>query len=62
MAETTVQDFSMLRVSTHWQSAGTSVSMFLGDLSRNKYFFQVRISHVLRFIYICDVFIDCLSY
>jgi hypothetical protein len=32
------------------------------DLSRNKCFFQVRISHVLRFISIRDLFTECLSY
>jgi hypothetical protein len=32
------------------------------DMSRNKYFFQVRISHVLLFISICDLFTDSPSY
>jgi hypothetical protein len=31
-------------------------------MSRNGYFFQVRISHVLRFISICDLFTDSPSY
>jgi hypothetical protein len=31
-------------------------------MSRNKCFFQIRISHVLRFISICDLFTDSLSY
>jgi hypothetical protein len=33
-----------------------------GDMSRNKCFSQVRISHVLRFISICDLFTDSSSY
>jgi hypothetical protein len=41
----------MLRISTHWQSDGTSVSMLVEDTSRNKCFSQVRISHVLRLLY-----------
>jgi hypothetical protein len=36
----------------------TSVSMLVEDMSRNKCFFQVRISHILRFISICDLFTD----
>jgi hypothetical protein len=28
----------MLRVSTHWQSDGTSVPLLVEDMSRNKYF------------------------
>jgi hypothetical protein len=32
------------------------------DMSRNKRFFQVRISRVLRFISKCDLFIDSPSY
>jgi hypothetical protein len=39
---------------TRW----TSVSMLVEDTSRNKCFFRVRISHVLRFIFICDIFTD----
>jgi hypothetical protein len=31
-------------------------------MSRNKCFFQVRISHVLRFIFICDLLTDSPSY
>jgi hypothetical protein len=31
-------------------------------MSRNKCFLQVRISHVLRFISICDLFTDSPSY
>jgi hypothetical protein len=49
VVETTVKRTSMLRVSTHWQSDGTSVSVLVEDMSRNKCFFQVLISHVLRF-------------
>jgi hypothetical protein len=56
------QKISVLRVSTHWQSDGTSVSMFVKDMSRNKCFSQVRISHVLLFRFICDLFTDSSSY
>jgi hypothetical protein len=38
----------MLRVSTQQLSDGTSVSLLIEGMSRNKYFFQVRISHVLH--------------
>jgi hypothetical protein len=31
-------------------------------MSRNKCFFQVRVSHVLRFMSICDLFTDSPSY
>jgi hypothetical protein len=34
--------------------------MLVEDMSRNKCLFQVRISHVLRFISTCDVFTDSL--
>jgi hypothetical protein len=40
----------VLRVSTHWESDGISVSVWVEDVSRNKCFFQVRILHVLRFM------------
>jgi hypothetical protein len=33
-------------------------SVLVEDMSRNKCFFQVQISHVLRFIFICDLFTD----
>jgi hypothetical protein len=56
------QKTSMLRVSTQWQSDGTSVSVLVEDMSINKCFFQVGISHVLLFISICDLFTDPLSY
>jgi hypothetical protein len=52
----------MLRVLIHWQSDGTSVLMLVEDLSRNKCFFQDQISHVLRFISICDLFTDSPSH
>jgi hypothetical protein len=32
--------------------------MLVEDISRNKYFFQVQISHVLWFTSICDLFTD----
>jgi hypothetical protein len=35
-----------------------SVAMLVEDMSRNKCFSQIRISHVLRFISICDLFTD----
>jgi hypothetical protein len=37
---------------------GSSASVLVEDMSRNKCFFQVGISHVLRFISICDLFTD----
>jgi hypothetical protein len=37
-------------------------SLLVDDTSRNKCFFQVRISHVLRFISICVLFSDSSSY
>jgi hypothetical protein len=59
------QKISMLRVSTHWQSNGASVSGSVEDMPRNDcFFFQVRISHVLCFISICDLLTDypsCIS-
>jgi hypothetical protein len=36
--------------------------MLVEDMLRSKCFFQVWISHVLRFISICDLFIDSPSY
>jgi hypothetical protein len=44
-----------------WHTGGTSVSMLVEDLLRNKRFFQVWISHVLRFISVCDLFTDSAS-
>jgi hypothetical protein len=42
-----------------FRRTGTGVSVLVEDMSRNKCFlFQVRISHDLRFISICDVFTD----
>jgi hypothetical protein len=38
------------------------VSMLVDDMSRSKCSFQVRMSHVLRFISICDLFTDSPSY
>jgi hypothetical protein len=52
------QKTSMLPVSTHWQSDVASLSVLVEDMWRNKCFFQVRISHVSRFISICDLFTD----
>jgi hypothetical protein len=36
----------------------SSISTLVEDMSRNKCFSPVRISHVLRFISICDLFTD----
>jgi hypothetical protein len=36
--------------------------MLVEDISRNKYFYRFRISHVSRFISICDLFTDSVSY
>jgi hypothetical protein len=44
------------------QEYGTSGSMLVEDMSRNKCFYQVRISHLLRFISICDLITDSPSY
>jgi hypothetical protein len=54
VAETTVKRL----LCCGFRSTGTSVSMLVEDMSRNGCFVQVRISHVLRFISICDVFTD----
>jgi hypothetical protein len=56
------QEISMLRVSTHYKCDGTSLSMLVEDISRNKCFFHIQISHVLRFISICDLFTDSASH
>jgi hypothetical protein len=56
------QKTSMVRVSTHGQSDGTSVSMLVKDTSRNDCFFQVRTLYVLRVISICDLITDPPSY
>jgi hypothetical protein len=56
------QKTSILRVSTHWLSDGTNISMLVEDISRKKRFFQVLISYVLRFISIYDLFTDSPSY
>jgi hypothetical protein len=56
------QKTSVLQVSMDWWSNRTSLSMLVEDMSRNKCSFQVQISHVLRFISICDLFTDCPSY
>jgi hypothetical protein len=56
------QKTSVFRVSTHWESDGTSVSKLVDDMSRKKCFFQVRISHVLGLVSICDVLIDSPSH
>jgi hypothetical protein len=47
VAKTTIKKTSMLRVTTHWQSDGTSVSTLVEDMSRIKCLSQVRVSHVL---------------
>jgi hypothetical protein len=38
------------------------VSVLVEDMSRSEFFFQVLISHVLRFMLICDIFTDSPSY
>jgi hypothetical protein len=40
------------------ENDGTSISILVEVMSRNKCFLQVRISYVLRFISICDIFTD----
>jgi hypothetical protein len=41
---------------------GTNVSMLVDEPSRNHVFSQVGITHVLRYISICDLFTDSSSY
>jgi hypothetical protein len=50
----------VLTVSTG-KSDGTNVSMLMEDISRNNYFFQVRISRILCFIPICVLFTNFTS-
>jgi hypothetical protein len=57
VAETTAKT-SMLRVFTCWQSNGTSVSMLVKDMSRNKCSVHVWMTHVLHLISIHDLFTD----
>jgi hypothetical protein len=45
------QKTSMLRVSTHWESDGTSVSMLVEDKSRNKCFFSRLEYHMFYVLY-----------
>jgi hypothetical protein len=48
-----------------FQSTGKAMGhvwMLVEDMSRNKCFFQVHISHVLHFISICDLFTDSALY
>jgi hypothetical protein len=52
----------MLQVSMHWKSDGTSVSILVEDMSRNKCFFQFLTSHILRFASICNLFTHSFSY
>jgi hypothetical protein len=40
----------------------TGKAMLVKDMSRNSFSFQVRMSHVLRFISMCDLFTDSPSY
>jgi hypothetical protein len=40
----------------HTGKDGTSVSVLVKDMSRNKCFLSVPVSHFLRFIYICGLF------
>jgi hypothetical protein len=56
------QKTSVLRVSTHCRSDRSNISMLVEYMSRNKCFSQVRISHILRFISICDLLTDSPSY
>jgi hypothetical protein len=56
------QNTTVLRVLMLWYSNGISMSVLVEDISRNKCFFQVRISHVLHFISACDLFTDSPSY
>jgi hypothetical protein len=48
----TTDKTSMLRVSTHWQSDGTSVSVLVENMWRNNYFSHILISRVLRVLYL----------
>jgi hypothetical protein len=60
--EATVQRVEEFGVLMQWQRDGASVSMLVENMSRNKCFFQVQISHILCFISICDLFTDSPSY
>jgi hypothetical protein len=57
VAETTVERLLCFRFRRNGKAMGE-----VGDMSRNESFPQVRISHVLRFISICDLFTDSPSY
>jgi hypothetical protein len=39
-----------------------SVSLLVEDMSRNNFFFEVRISYVLRFITVCDLVTWCIGF
>jgi hypothetical protein len=52
VAETTVKT-SILRVSTHWQSEGTSISTLVEALSRNKCFSRLE----YHIFYVLNLFV-----
>jgi hypothetical protein len=58
VAETTVKRLLCCRFWHTGKAMGQSVSVLMEDMSRNKCFSQVQISHVLRFIFICGLYAD----
>jgi hypothetical protein len=58
-----IEETSKLRVSTRWTARGQVYQCWWRIRQEiNVFLFQVRISHVLRFISICDLFTDSPSY
>jgi hypothetical protein len=57
VAETTIK---RLIYCGFWRTGKAMGQVLVVDMSRNRCFFQVRISQVLRFISICDLFSDSL--
>jgi hypothetical protein len=50
VADTTVKNTFMLRVSTNWLIEGTSVSMLMEDMLRNKMFFPPRFDYHMFYV------------
>jgi hypothetical protein len=62
VAETTAKILLCYGVRRTDKRDGTSASLLVEDISRNKCFSQVRISHILRFISSCDLVTKSPSY
>jgi hypothetical protein len=56
------KDFGAAGLDAHVKRWNKCVSVGESYVEKYIYFFQVRISHVLRFISICDLFTDSFSY